>query len=581
MPPSPIVKRVKLEPWHKWAIASAGLLALIIPHALVLLKIYNVYDLLTHTSFYIIAGLYFATGAALIRQWKGEHKLKTFVLAQKWPLFGIALATLAIFAVVGCDFRVLSDETNLLGISQSMFRDKTIVNNTMSFYYLDIYHAVENSIDKRPYGFPFALYLAHVLTGYRWQNSFIVNGLFTFATLALLFLNFRSRKNWQTATAACILCLAQPLFVLSATSGGFELIACFWQIASYVSLLAFDKSPTPTRFFVMLASWLMFINTRYESIAVVAILGVGMLLFHAPFRKQLWHYLWTVPWAFVSIMPVIWLIVTKGDDQQAPAGTAIWGLSYIKDHIREMGTSFLEFEFYYPFSPVITLAVIGLIGYAAPAYLEWFKGRRTAEAMEKSLGWLLVIASLVGQTAVYLIYYAGGSLYTSSTRYYVPFCVALALIAVTLASQSGFRPKHILTFAALKFALYMPVTIQNRYLRTLELPRQTKEVYRFLADKPKHETLVIVDRPGQYTVQDFSAMSYPNINTGNYDLFNNIKQHTFSKVYAIQEVSVDTQIVDKDFLLSDRFSMTPVYEIRTTATKFMRISEVGIKNNAL
>lgn len=65
--------------------------------------------------------------------------------------------------------------------------DKTIYNTTMGKWYYGNFHRLHHEFPKRPFGYPYAVHLLHIVRGYSYQNGFIFNGLCLFALLSAVY----------------------------------------------------------------------------------------------------------------------------------------------------------------------------------------------------------------------------------------------------------------------------------------------------------------------------------------------------------------------------------------------------------
>ena len=109
----------------------------------------------SRVTFYCMLALFACWAAALARRlppgFDGRAFLKEYGAGL---LFSLAL-TVFIFLSVKPQFRVLSDETNLLAVSKSMLFERRADNVTMGKWYYFNFQPLLRETEKRPYMFPF------------------------------------------------------------------------------------------------------------------------------------------------------------------------------------------------------------------------------------------------------------------------------------------------------------------------------------------------------------------------------------------------------------------------------------------
>jgi len=211
------------------------------------------------SSFYIIFFLIIVaqTQCFLVAK-KLDYKFTFRSRPQLYGLVSSLFLTVICFVSVPPNFRVLSDETNLLSVSQSMLQDGTVNQSLMGFKYYGNLHSIVQGVPNRPLLFPFLTFLLHVLTGYHYENAFILNGIFLFLCLLGIDLVVRKFGDGFTALAAQLLFLSHPIVVLSATSAGFETANLFFFLSTLTALFFFVKEPGPEKFSLFWISLLLF-----------------------------------------------------------------------------------------------------------------------------------------------------------------------------------------------------------------------------------------------------------------------------------------------------------------------------------
>ena len=133
----------------------------------------NTLFLFEYTGYYFILVSFFLWLIYLFRLYL--TKLKSILLEHWSGLLFSTIIMVLIFCIAPPRFKVLSDETNLVGISMAMYQSKK-ASLPLRGYNVD-YREPEyfSKIDKRPIFYPFLISVVHTLRGYSAYNGFIVN----------------------------------------------------------------------------------------------------------------------------------------------------------------------------------------------------------------------------------------------------------------------------------------------------------------------------------------------------------------------------------------------------------------------
>ena len=117
--------------------------------------------------------------------WKNHHH--GLILA-------LVLMTLC-FVVCKPDYRILSDETNIVGASEGFYdMHESVVYNSVLNHTDGAKDVLVAVLDKRPSFFPYLLSICHFISGYRPENVFFLN----FKTSAAYFKCFSGSVGAKT-----------------------------------------------------------------------------------------------------------------------------------------------------------------------------------------------------------------------------------------------------------------------------------------------------------------------------------------------------------------------------------------------
>ena len=196
---------------------SACLLSLFIPQA----QLSNLY----HASgFYLLfASFVYWTYLSLPRQFNNTLLL-LFIRQHGWVLLLFIVVVALMFLASPLQFRVLADETNLLGVANSMYQEHSFSNRTSALYYFNQQHKLDSEWGIRPNLFPFLIYVMHSIKGYSAYNGFAVNAIAAVSCLWAFYWLLSRFFQSSLAVLGAISLAAFPVFVLWVTSSGFEIV---------------------------------------------------------------------------------------------------------------------------------------------------------------------------------------------------------------------------------------------------------------------------------------------------------------------------------------------------------------------
>jgi hypothetical protein len=282
---------------------------------------------------------------------------------------------------------------------------------------------------------------------------------------------------------------------------------------------------------------------------------------------------WTMyAWTPALLMPVVAQIYHMGREREAPPGVAAFGWEHFVRNVKGLPETFFGWKFYYPYSTALN--IIGLVCVMAlveGAIRAWRRGHRSPAAF--GVTWLTLGVSV--QVLLFLAYYAGGLDTPYNARYYcaVSFFVALApASAHSLWRRLG--EAEFFAFSASMFLLYLPVVARAEHASSLVLPRETRLAYEYFQKNASRRSIVITDRPGQYTVLDMGGVSFDYARNKSKILRDDLQRHLVERVYALQRVKYAGDQPTDDTKLPDGFTTSTLAEWQITPDYRFRIAEV-------
>ena len=469
----------------------------------------------------------FATLLLLVGVYRLRSSFAAFSSLQRHgaALVAALLIVVAGFLVSPPEFRILADETNLLGVSLEMHENmKTRLPLEALYYYHGMRNTISYKTEMRPPGYPFALSLLHNISGYRPENAFVLNFLLAWFALVLFYLLVARHSSRAWGIAAMIGLAAFPSFVQCSNSAGFEIfnlaLALFVFYLSDLLLSGKGVALPLSACLVLLA------HSRYESI--LALLCFVPIMFLARrFKKETDTFLiWTFP---VLLMPAFWLRSITWDTTRFQVDDIenAFSVSHIMPNLAGFVSYFTDSgltRFAGPF--LLALAVIG--------FLLWLKDFLYSDKPRYSkLFELSLAAFFLLHLAARLMYTQGNPLNAYTARLTVilqPALVLLAVYALKRLESALFRDSAEVAekkvqigpgvtraplaavAVALMFVLLVtawPLASGNRGVNSLVLFRECKWVREQLQKiAAGEESIVVCERPNMYVPLKYSAVTH-------------------------------------------------------------------------
>ena len=527
-------------------------------------------DAFSRYTFYCLLALYLALAGAIIAfAAKRREQLPEFFARNKRGfLFSLALAAV-IFAAAKPSFRILSDETNLLSVSRTMLSERRVDNITQGKWYYFNLQPLARERDKRPYAYPFAVYAAHALTGYRPANAFAVN----FVLLVLLFCGvfalFRGLYGEVAAYCAVLLAAAQPLLILNAASGGMDFMYAALIFFSFLALREYLRDGGPETFGLLLALLLLLANTRYEGPVFLA--AAALVLPLAGRVKAAALATWQFAVLPLAVLPVfIQRVCFSTNFEQAAGVVPFSAANLLKNSVSFVLLQFNNGSLLFPYASLVNLAGLA----AAGALFLRLARRGGGEGQDR----LLAGVSAAGLALYWLVtclYYFGDPAHQASARLFLPAALTLSLLAAgLLARATRGRPVPALLAASALFLFYAPIAAENRFYNSLFLGREYRHQVSFLEELGDKHILLISDRPGQFVVLDRGAVNFDYARASYPSLADEQRRHLYSRVIVFQEILFATGKPTPSTELGPEYKLRPLLERQNTGDSFLRFSEV-------
>ncbi|MBF0544038.1 MAG: glycosyltransferase family 39 protein [Candidatus Riflebacteria bacterium] len=529
------------------------------------------------TAFYAIFIAFFTWLAvfpySIPRTW---NTLVDFFRRRGFPI-GLALVlTIAAFLTSPVRFRILADETNLMGMAQAMYDFHEFYNPTQVLYYYEgITNVISSEYDKRPVVFPFLVYLAHSFFGYNDNNGFVVNAISSFLLLLFFYVFLERFFSRLLATAGVILLAAFPLVVLWMTSCGFEIPNLLFAVLAFIALERFLEHKTARDAEFLVLTLLILSQVRYESVlfAIVILPLVPLFLPSSEYPQLSWRTIIIPPF----FLPIVWQRLTtwgqalfqmEGDK---PPFSTIW----LIPNLKSAWAFFTGAKTAYGMIPVVFDAAIS--GFLLALVLLILRRKEISLKNLTLFGTAFTLIFL--NCAVLFLYYWGNLTLQYAIRLgllYVPFLVFSVIYFLNFLTDNGtkFRRSIILVAVALLFYSWPRAGI-NSSVREILLFREFAAAQRFLrANYPGKEILLISDRSNLYTPFRYSGVNFGYVNANPDGIMINLKYKLFQDVLALQRINYKDDKPCPETFLMDAFKTETLFETQLSEEQKLRIARV-------
>jgi hypothetical protein len=512
-------------------------------------------------------------------------------LKENWPGIAVTLAvSVSVLLAVAPAFRVLADESNLVGVSKNLFYRHTANFAVGGKWYFENYWDVALATDRRPALYPFLVSLLHLVRGYHVENAFHLNAILF---VSFVFTCYRLAKGLGGEVfglSAAILVATNPNTLIAARSGGFDFLATFVLMLVLKSFVDFTKSASSWGLAVFALNLCLLAHVRYEGLALLVASGLVIVALRLVRLSHLRDYAWLYSIFPLFLVPRYWQSIAKAKDAEQPLSTSLFGLQHFSENFREyVGIVAHPLEVAGPHAPLLLPLALGGVALFTFGLVRSLNAKRLSPQVARVT---LMVAMLVAvEAAISFSYFWGKTLHPASSRLYIWLDTFVAFAAAWLLTALGRRcaftvgllnrksgaPITILA-SVLLFAMHLPAAIEARFVNVMLVTREAAETWRFFEKIGEKRILILTDRPGLFTIMDYGAtdISTADANRG---LLVELSRKLYQDVYMIQEVSLEThrplpgfdtwRDVEKDALL----------EFQNTDSSFIRISR--IKKSAL
>lgn len=535
-----------------------------------------------YSAYYFVLTAFVIWAALVIRATGG--RVKALV---KDHYAGLLLCTgimTLIFYLSPPQFKILADETNLVGVSMAMHKNKTVSVplQGLALDYTD--YDYTGGIDQRPPGFPFFVSLFHALLGYSPYNGFVLN--FVAGILALFFLYLLLSRKFSAyyGFLGVLLAVACPIFTFWATSSGFEVLNLFLVVFVFAVLDEFIKARRAERAELLFLSLVMLAYCRYES--AVFILALPVLAPWLMTRDMIEGYRLPTLLCPVLLMPLIWQrrlyffsgAILAGDARQT--ADQLFGLANLTRHFSPNMFVLSGLDSALGFVPVLfVLSAAGMYGLVKRFFLP-------ADRLDE-VNRAVIIYGVVCAVALFLLYsafYWGNFATDIDNRLALVFIPFLVVPAVYLVHRrihhraTGFWKGIVVFLAVIQVLQYRPVAEKQKLVQGKALTYEYNSVLAFIQkayDLDREKLLVISDRPNFYVIHKTGSVGF-DFAGRRVDQLRRLKQIYYNDILVFQRPDPATGRIPPNQLLPAEYRLRHLKDIPVGPGYCVRISSADL-----
>jgi len=436
-----------------------------------------------------------------------------------------------------------------------------------------------NTIDKRPFLFPFLEALAHLLRGFEPTNAFLVNAVLMFVFLSAVFIGARQFLNGPLSLSAVILVISCPVFSNCGTSGGYEMLSSVYLGLSLVVLYAFLRGPSSEKFALLWMTLVALSQTRHESFMfffiVLGLLTLMGSVTGAYLRDNRVVLAMTPLWFLLSA----WGPIVNSQYVEDPLEKHMFSLDHFQHNSLDFLKAQFNFTFFYPYNNILILLALVLLAYL---FIEIAVRKRSFQAPYQSRFVLILFVCILASAVVPFSFYGGMSLHPAGARHFLPLSIMCALMPIVwLVIQSQDLRGRISTPFLLGsiglFLLYHPIAVEGRFVNNSYLYRETAFEHGVIQQLfPDQKILIIAEIPSQFTALQYGAIDFATANNNIPNFLAVLSRHLYHDIVVIQKIDFATKTPVPKNQLSPAYILQPISEYETDPDNFIRISKVMI-----
>jgi hypothetical protein len=493
-----------------------------------------------------------------------------------------------IFCIAPPKFKVLSDETNLIGISMAMYQSKK-ASLPLSGFKLD-YRKPEyqSTVDKRPLLYPLLVSLVHSLRGYSAYNGFVVNFILGIMVLFAFYLFIYIHFPRIYALYSILLIASLPNFVMWVTSSGFETLNLLFIVLTIFLFKKVIATRSIQHAELLFLTLILVSQCRYESIVfTIAILFLLPILLKKKAIAELSLTTLVTPILFI---PTIWLprlyaqlpVINKmgGKVVQKANLYDAFSFSNLISNTSKNLIVFLGLDPNLGFSPVVAgLSIAGI--YLMTKRL--IVGYQSTNISFRAL-WLFGVVTFGLLYVIQVSFYLGNMTLYSQNRFamaYLPYLVFPAIyFSHSILNRTGHSKKIFFGILCVFHLLYFwPYGSQQLLVNTGSLPNEYNKTLTYIKESYKSNSniLLISERPYLYVIHYTGAVDFAYANQNPEKILDRYGKE-FDHILVLQRYLHNTRAPLNSSRLNPSYRLIHSGNLNLTQSEFLKVSEVRKTN---
>jgi hypothetical protein len=479
-----------------------------------------------------------------------------------WQAWSVALlAASIVFLSTKIDFKVLSDETNLLSVANMLTTMGRASNTEQWVNYYHNYHALDVAVPSRPILFPVFTSLVQHVVGLVWWAPFVVNYVFLVLLFGLVLIWARGflPARLHPLTTGALSLLMSPVLAIVSTSAGFDLCSITLGFACFLILQTYAERRDSDTLECLVYGLICFASVRYESIVAIPLTAMGLVLTDG-FKALKKVSLQTYGIALLLVLPLfVQRYVTWGSFEN-PEGVAPFSLGHAWEHL-----------------PIFLRAFFTDGKGPYPILLHWLGAGGIALSLKRMKG-LNSIPTAYGLFLLLLLlaHHFGRADHPTQARLFLGLSFILMLFALEFLHRcaEGVDERALLVvFGVLcfhhhEYAVHDPLSAQ------LTMTREVRFLREFLARDGRSDDLYVYDRPGQLSALGKSAISWKTFNEKTNDFLGNLRNSLYNRIILVERVPYDPKKAEPFSLVRQGYHLLPMQENQLSPDERLRVARI-------
>jgi hypothetical protein len=546
----------------------------------------SIYYVFQDTGYFFIFVSFFLWVTCLLKLYLTQ--IKSILRDHAGGLLLSTVLMVLIFCIAPPKFKILPDESNLIGVSMAMYQSKKAYLPTQGFNLDYKKPEYQITIDKRPLLYPLMVSLVHSLRGYSPYNGFVVNFILGIMVLFLLYLFINEHYPRIYSIFAVLISAGLPIFVMWVTSSGFETLNLFFIVLTIFLFKKVIATRSIQQAELLFLTLILVAQCRYESIVfTVAILFLLPILLRKRAISELSLITLITPFLFI---PTIWLprlyaqlpVINKIGSNVVQAANLYDAFSFsnLISNTSKNLVVFLGLDPNLGFSPVVAgLSLAGI--YLMTKRL--IVGYQSTSISFRTL-WLFGIVTSGLLYFIQVSFYLGDMSLYSQNRFamaYLPYLVLPAIYIIHSILNRAGHPQKILIgiFCVFHLLYFWPYGSQQLLVNTGSLPNEYNKTLRYIKDSFKNNSniLLISERPYLYVIHYAGAVDFAYANRNPEKILDQYGKE-FDHILVLQRYLHNTPAPLHSSRLNPSYHLVHSGNLNLTRSEYLKVSEVTATN---